>query len=270
MQIPTNKISYSNWFFRFYMTLLLISISNFGFAQLHIPKKPSFIPPIIDSTQTLSEIQKQQLFDKLKNYSDSTSTEVLVMIVSTTQGEDIARYATDLGQEWKIGQKGKDNGIIFLIAKDDRKMTIQTGYGIEHLLTDALSRRIIEQEVKPEFKESRYFEGIDNGITAIFKVMKGEYKGTPKKNNQNDSLPIAVFVIIFVIIIILLSKNKGNGRGGNGIGGPSLLDMIILSNMGRSSGGGFGGSFGSGSSGGGFGGFGGGGSFGGGGASGGW
>jgi len=270
MQIPTNKISNSNWFFRFYMTLLLVSISNFGFAQLHIPKKPSFIPPIIDSTQTLSEIQKQQLFDKLKNYSDSTSTEVLVMIVSTTQGEDIARYATDLGQEWKIGQKGKDNGIIFLIAKDDRKMTIQTGYGVEHLLTDALSRRIIEQEVKPEFKESRYFEGIDKGTTAIFEVMKGEYKGTPKKNNKKDGIPIVIFIIIFVIIIILISRNKG--KGGSGIGSsPSLLDIIILSNMGRSSGGGFGGGFGGGGSGGGgFGGFGGGGSFGGGGASGGW
>lgn len=270
MKKPINKSYNGNWLFRFYITFLLICISNYGYSQLTIPEKPSFIPPIIDSTQTLSEIQKQQLFEKLKNYSDSTSTEIFVMIVPTTQGEDIARYATDLGQKWKIGQKGNDNGIVFLIAKDDRKMSIQTGYGVEHLLTDALSRRIIEQEVKPEFREGRYFEGIDNGVTAIFKVMKGEYKGTPKKNNQNGGAPIAVFVIIFVVIIILLSRNKGNGRGGNGIGGPSLLDIIILSNMGRSSGGGFGGGFGGSSGGGGFGGFGGGGSFGGGGASGGW
>lgn len=269
MKKPINKIHTGNWLFRFYITFLLIFISNYGYSQLTIPKKPSFIPPIIDSTQTLSEIQKQQLFEKLKNYSDSTSTEIFVMIVPTTQGEDIARYATDLGQKWEIGQKGKDNGIIFLIAKNDRKMSIQTGYGVEHLLTDALSRRIIEQEVKPEFREDRYFEGIDNGVTAIFKVLKGEYKGTPKKN-KNDSIPIGVFIMIFVVIIILISRNKGNGRGGNGIGGPSLLDMIILSNMGRSSGGSFGGGFGGSSGSGGFGGFGGGGSFGGGGASGSW
>ena len=76
------------------------------------------------------------------------------MIIPSTNGDDIARYATDLGHKWKIGQKGKDNGIVFLIAKDDRRMTIQAGYGTEHLLTDALSKRIIEQVVKPEFKNN--------------------------------------------------------------------------------------------------------------------
>ncbi|MFY8066185.1 MAG: TPM domain-containing protein, partial [Flavobacterium sp.] len=145
--------------------LIIILILNYqsSSAQLKIPEKPSFIPPVIDSTKTLSEIQKKDLFDKLKNYYESTSTEIFVMIVPTTQGEDIARYATDLGHKWEIGQKGKDNGVVFLIAKDDRKMTIQAGYGTEHLLTDALSRRIIETIVKPEFKSNKFYEGIDQG-----------------------------------------------------------------------------------------------------------
>lgn len=255
---------------KFLLIVSLLLLHQLGFSQYEIPKKPSFIPPIIDSTKTLSDSEIKNLYDKLKVYSDSTSTEILVMIVPTTQGDDIARYTTDLGQKWQIGQKGKDNGIIFLIAKDDRKMTIQAGYGTEHLLTDALSRRIIEQDVKPFFKKNRYYEGIDNGTNAIFKVMKGEYKND-KKSSNDGFLPILLFIVIFVVIMIIASKNKGGGNSGNSSGGPSLLDIIILSNMGRSSGGGsFGGGFGGSSGGGGFGGFGGGGSFGGGGASGSW
>ncbi len=237
-------------------------------AQLKIPQKPSFIPPVIDSTNTLSSQEKENLYKKLVIYSDSTSTEMFVMIVSTTQGEDIARYATDLGQKWQIGQKGKDNGIILLIAKDDRKMTIQNGYGVEHLLTDALSRRIIETVIKPNFKENKYYQGIDEGTNAIFKVLKGEFKND-KSNKEGSILPILLIIVFIIVFLIIASKNKGNNSGNSGgFGGPDLMDVIILSRMGR--GGGFGnGGFGGGSSGG-FGGFGGGGSFGGGGASGSW
>lgn len=266
MKNPINKIQNSNWIFRFTFLFVLFA-SNLAFSQFKIPKKPSFIPPIIDSTKTLSNSEIQILYDKLRMYSDSTSTEIFVMIVPTTEGQDISRYATELGQAWKIGQKGKDNGVVFLIAKDDRKMTIQTGYGVEHLLTDALSRRVIEQVVKPEFKNDQYFAGIDNGTNTIFKILKGEFKNT-KNTNADSFLPILIFIILFLLLIFIISKgkNKGNNSGnGGGFSGPDLMDIIILSNLGRSSGGGFGGS-----SGGGFGGFGGGGSFGGGGASGSW
>ena len=250
--------------------LFLITILLFGIvsqAQIRIPEKPSFIPPVIDSTKTLNESQLSQLYQKLKIYSDSTSTEVLVMMVPTTQGEDVARYATDLGQKWQIGQKGKDNGIVVLIAKDDRKITIQTGYGIEHLLTDALSRRIIEQEIKPNFKAGNFYEGIDQGTTAIFKVMKGEYKGEPKSKDGNLS-GIFFFIFIVILFIIIFARSKGNRNGGRGGGGGlDLTDIIILSSLGRGSGGsGWGGSSGGSD----WGGFGGGGSFGGGGASGDW
>ncbi|MCL9804638.1 TPM domain-containing protein [Flavobacterium amniphilum] len=250
--------------------LFLFAILLFGIvaqAQIRIPEKPSFIPPVIDSTKTLSEIQLSQLYQKLKIYSDSTSTQVLVMMVSTTQGEDVARYATDLGQKWQIGQKGKDNGIIVLIAKDDRKITIQTGYGIEHLLTDALSRRIIEQEIKPNFKAGNFYDGIDQGTTAIFKVMKGEYKGEPKDKDGNTA-GIFFFIFIVILFIIIFARSKGNRNGGRGGGGGlDLTDIIILSSLGR---GNSGSSWGGSSGGSDWGGFGGGGSFGGGGASGDW
>jgi uncharacterized protein len=245
--------------------LALLIIPLFGLSQtIGIPEKPSFIAPIIDSTKTLSQSELQLLYDKLKVYSDSTSTEVLVMIINTTHGQEIQRYATDLGQQWKIGKKGKDNGIIFLVAKADRKLTIQAGYGTEHLLTDALSRRIIEQVVKPEFKNGSFYNGIDNGITAIFQVMSGEYKNDFQKK---EGIPIWVIIIFVILILFILSKIKGGPGNVISGGSPSLLDVIILSNMGRDGGGGFG-NRSTGDSG--FGGFGGGGSFGGGGASGSW
>lgn len=252
--------------FLFFAILLLLH--NIGWAQFDIPNKPSFIPPIIDSTKTLSNSELKNLESKLIKYSDSTSTEIFIMIVNTTHGQEISRYATDLGQKWKIGQKGKDNGIVILISKNERQTTIQTGYGIEHLLTDALSRRIIDTEINSYFKKGQFYNGLNNGLDVIFQVLVGEYSN--QKTDNNSPLPLLIFLIVFIIIIILASKNKNNRNGGNGPGsfrGPDLGDIIILSRMGRNSGG-FGGGFGS--SGGGFGGFGGGGSFGGGGATGSW
>ena len=237
---------------KFFLMTTLIFNCQLSTAQLKIPEKPTFISPIIDSTQTLNEVQKKSLYDKLRNYYESTSTEILVMIVPTTQGEDIARYATDLGHKWEIGQKGKDNGVLFLIAKEDRKLTIQAGYGTEHLLTDALSRRIIETIVKPEFKNNNFYEGIDKGTTAIQEVLKGEFK-SDKKNKKGNGIPIIPIIIIVIVLIIIMAKNKNNGGGnsGNRGGGFDLADIILLSSLGRSGGGFGGGGFGGGSSGGG-------------------
>ena len=107
-------------------------------------------------------------------------------------------------------------------------MTIQAGYGTEHLLTDALSRRIIETIVKPEFKSNKFYEGIDLGITAIQKVLKGEFKAD--KKNKKGEFPILPIIIIIIVIIIIIAKNKGNGGGnhGNRGGGFDLADIIIL------------------------------------------
>ena len=234
----------------FFLFVVLFGIfSHFGsFAQsVTIPERPSFIAPImdLDKTGTLTDQQTQALYEKLKNYSDSTSTELLVIIVKTTGGEDIARYTTDLGEKWKIGQKGKDNGIVMLIAKDDRRVTIQSGYGTEHLLTDALSRRVIEQEITPEFRTGNYYAGIDRGTTAIMKIMSGEYKND-KKNNQDPGFGGIIMMIIFIVILIAIISKRKNGPGGRSGGLGSLADILILGSLGRGGGGGFGGGFGGG------------------------
>ncbi len=262
----------------FLLGLFLLSTNLFVSAQANIPPKPDFIPPVIDSLNLLSGFEKEALYTKLKNYSDTTSTEMVVLIQSTTFGENIVFYGAQLGEKWGIGQKEEDNGILVLVAKDDRQVTIQTGKGVEHLLTDALSKRIITNIITPQFKQGNFYEGLDRGTSAIMQVMDGEYQGTPNNPDIGSGFPF-IFIILFFIILIIILSNRNKGRGGRGgrrrgsVAG-SILEAIILSKAGRGGfgGGGFGGggSFGGGSSGGGFGGFGGGGSFGGGGASGGW
>lgn len=249
-----------------------------GFAQSgKIRPKPSLETSYYEIGITLlDESQKQIIEQKLIKYADSTSTQIVVVVIPTTDGDDIDRYKVDLAHAWGIGQKGKDNGILLLVAKDDRKVAIASGFGTEHLLTDAMSSLIIQNDILPEFKKGDFFAGIDNGTTAIIKVMNGEYKEERtnlRKGKKDGGGGIFIFIIIFVIIIIILSK-RGGGRGGNNSGGfgSTLTDILILSSLGRSGGGGsgFGGGGGGGFGGGGFGGGFGGGGFGGGGASGGW
>ncbi len=228
-----------------------------------LPDKPSKETSVYDGANLMSVSEKASLEQKLISYADSTSTQIVVATVNSLDGENINLYAAQWAQKWKIGQADKDNGVLFLIAKDDRKMAIQVGYGLEHLLTDAMSRRIIEIIVAPHFKQDDYYSGIDAGTTSMMDVLSGEYQNEDVQTG-GSVFPFFLLMIVVVFIILLISKaNKNSGRGGgyrSGSSGP-----IILTGSGRT--GGFGGG---GSGGGGFGGGFGGGSFGGGGASGGW
>jgi uncharacterized protein len=244
-------------------------------GQFEIPEKPEKETSVYDYINLLSDVQKNALEQKLIRYSDSTSTQIVVAIIASTEGENITYLGAQWGQKWGIGQAGKDNGVLLILARDDRKIAINTGYGVEGNLTDAMSRRIIETVIVPEFKTGDYYGGLNNGADTIFKVLNGEFTEN-RSSTAEDGFPLRAllpFIVFFIILIILSKRNKGggNGNGGRKNKGLNLWDVIILSNMGRSgrTGGGFGsggGSFGGGGFGGGFGG----GGFGGGGASGGW
>lgn len=245
-------------------------LSYLGFGQFTIPPKPDFQTSVYDYAKLLNESEKSQLEAKLVRYSDSTTTQIVVVTIDNIKGEDIGILAPKWGHEWGVGQAKTDNGIFILLAKEERKIWIAPGYGVEDRLVAGITGEIVRNIIIPEFKAGSYYKGLDKGADAIFDVLKGKYKGTRiEKNNKVSFLPILIFIIIFIIIIAVISKNKGGNSGSNFGGGPSLLDIIILSNLGRSSGGGFGGSSGGGSSGGFGGGFGGGG-FSGGGAGGSW
>lgn len=273
MHLNINKLE-RGLFRSLLFVLTAISISLTGYAQVPIPEKPKMQTSVYDGAGILNESEFKSLEQKLIHYADSTSTQIVLATINTINDDDINLYATEWAQRWGIGLKRKDNGVFILVAFNDHKISIRSGYGTEALLTDFLSKQIIDKIITPEFKSGNYYTGLDLGTTAIIQVLNGEFKETrdfkTDAKKRSKGFPI-VPVIIFVIVLIAISrKNKGTGNGSHHRG-PTLMDALILSSLGRSSGGGFGsssgGSFGGG---GGFsGGFGGGG-FGGGGASGGW
>jgi uncharacterized protein len=232
-------------------------------ADVHYPSVPGDY--IYDSAGMVDAGDKQAIRNLLTELDRKTSAQVAVATVPTTEPETIEGYAVELFKRWGIGQKGKDNGVLFLIAKNDRKMRIEVGYGLEGALPDAICQRIISSIVTPEFRQSNFSGGVHKGVGAIVSLIAKEYNVAitgeenavyQKVTSQEDSLESSVVFIIFcvIVLIMILSSHSRRGYYGGGYwyGGSS---------------GGFGG--GGGFSGGGFGGFGG-GSSGGGGASGGW
>ncbi len=260
-----------------YNTFLFLFIGLLGFqtlsAQRDIPPKPSIETSVYDEADVLNASEEKLLEQKLIRYADTTSTQIVIATIKSLEGEYIGLYAAEWAQKWGIGQSGKDNGLLILLSKNDRKIWITTGYGLEGDLTDAATNTIIDQIILPEFRSGNYYSGLDKGTTAIFQVLNGTFKGSPK-SGKSGGIPsqfiiLGIFFIIF-LISIFSRKNKG-GKNGGRRSGSGLLDILILSSLGSSlgRGGGFGGG-GFGGGGGGFGGGFGGGGFGGGGAGGGW
>ena len=269
-----SKNKYSKLFSTLVLVLSLIQVT---FAQFTIPKVPKVQTSVYDYASILSASEKAALEQKLIQYSDSTSTQIVVITVETINGEDIGILTPKWAHEWKIGQAKEDNGVLILLANKERKIWISPGYGVEIKLTAGITGDIVREVIIPEFKTGDFYAGLDKGGDAIFEVLKGTYKAS-KTNDKEGGFPsfIIIFIIFVILIIVISSKNKGGGNGGRGYRRDStaadILETIILTRAGR--GGGFGGGFG-GNSGGGFGsgGFGGGfggGGFSGGGAGGGW
>tara|TARA_R110002096_G_scaffold187215_1_gene366473 strand:+ start:930 stop:1793 length:864 start_codon:yes stop_codon:yes gene_type:complete len=239
--------------------------TNITFAQFDIPSIPKDQTSVYDYNKLLSNSEKSTLENKLIKYSDTTSTQIVVVIISTTKGENIGLLTPRWAQKWGIGQAKEDNGVFILLAEDDRKIWISPGYGVEDRLTAGIVGEITRNVIIPEFKKGNYYQGLNQGVDAIFEVLTGAYQGTRKSSNKNEPPIGFIFILIFIFIIILISisKNKrggGNGKGGHRNSGFDIWDAIILSNMGRgsyggrSSGSGWGGSSGGGGFGGGFGG----------------
>ena len=258
-------------FLRNFIWVLLLSLGSSLSAQYTIPEKPKVLYPVYDEAGLLSSEEKELLNQKLIKFEDSTSTEIEVVIIPSTKGEDINFLATRFGQTWRIGKKGVDNGVVFLIATKDRQISIQQGRAVEKYLTASVAGQIIDYLIIPKFKQGKWYEGIDEGVNALMEATQGKFKPQKKKKEEGDFAMVAVLIFVaFIIIILIKYSNKGDGGRG---GGYTNFDDVIISRRGTSS---FPGTFlgfpssGGGSSGGGFGGFGGGGTFGGGGASGGW
>lgn len=246
--------------------LMLLWVATAGALEF-----PALSGRVVDQAGLLDGQTRSQLSQMLEAHEQATSEQVVVVTVPDLQGTDIADYGYQLGRAWGIGQKGKDNGALLIVAKAERKVRIEVGYGLEGQLTDAQSSIIINNVIVPSFRQGDFAGGIRAGAAAILQVLGGDPLAEPQRSNaqgqgqeqQQQRLPWPAFLILIIIVIVMI-RGGGGGRGGRGGGGGSVLTGAVLGSVlgGGRGGGGFGGG------GGGFGG--GGGGFGGGGASGGW
>lgn len=226
-----------------------------------IPAKPN--PPrlVNDFVMKLSPSELQSLEQKLKGYSDTTSTQIAIVIVKTTGDSDPYDYAMKIAKDWGVGQKDKNNGLVLLWATETRKLRIVTGRGMEATITDAVSKRIINTILKPYFQAGQFYQGLDEATSEIMKRASGEFEAEPAEDD-GSVIPFLIIILVVIIILYIIGRNSKGGRsGGGGFMGGGWAGPIIFSSGGSS---GWGGGS-SGGDGGGFGGFGG-GDFGGGGA----
>jgi uncharacterized protein len=246
------------------LVALLLATLQFEVASAEFP---AYAGPVTDEANILSTSVERELVSVLENHELQTSNQVVVATVKSLDGRDISEYGVELGRHWQIGQEGRDNGVILLVAPNDRKVRIEVGYGLEGALPDAIAANIIHRVILPRFREGSFKSGIREGVAAILDAIKGEYEPqTTVRKRSRGHFGYFVLLPLFLIFFpsMLFRMFRRGRRGTGGLGTAMLVGGLMASQMHRGGGaGGFGG--------GGLGGFtGGGGSFGGGGASGGW
>ena len=255
---------------------LILSLSWRIFAQ-DFPLKPYPSMLVNDLAGMLNNREVSALENKLVAFNDSTSTQIAVVTISDLKGYAVADYAQRLAENWGIGQKGLDNGILILVKPrtDDSmgQVSIAQGYGLEGAIPDIVCAQIIDNEILPAFRQGDYYTGLDKATDVLMKLASGEFSADEYGNSGGDAGALTAFIVFLVIIIIIMFMRSSGGRNQKHISDKGLPFWLLLSMMNsgssshKGSWGGFSG--GGGRGGGGFGGFGG-GSFGGGGASGSW
>jgi len=237
----------------------------------YFPEKPHAW--VNDYADMLDEQEENYLNRKLAAYEDSTSTQIFVVSMNNHGNVPVDLMGAQIGESWMVGQGTKDNGMIILIYPGARRISIQTGYGVEQYVPDALARRIIENEINPNFKNGEYLKGLDNATNVLFGLLSGQFTGDEYRKQTQSAGNAPIGILIFVILFFIISRQTRSRRSRTmGSNVPLWIALSMLGGSRHSHHGSYN-NFSSGSgSFGGFGGFsgGGGGSFGGGGASGGW
>ncbi len=225
------KINYK-YIFTIYLT---IAISSAIFAQSDgIPGKP--VPPklVNDYAGFLTPAEQFNLENKLVAINDSSTTQIAVVILKSLNGYDVNDLGARIIQKWGIGQKDKNNGILILVkpkSTDERgAVAISTGYGVEHLITDALAKEIVENEILPAFKNGQNYVGLDKAINTINSLTRGEftpagYAALHKKSRVAHHFPFFIIIIIFLFIISFFGRSSQSGRLSTGAGLPFWMLM---------------------------------------------
>ncbi len=211
-------------FFSFFIFSFFVFKNCFA---IEIPKLNNYVN---DFTNTLNQSQKNELEQQLSDFDKKTSNQIVFLMINSLNNEDvIENYSLKVAELNKIGSNGKDNGVLFTVIKNDKKLRIEVGYGLEGFLTDAKSSYIIRNIITPQFKNNDYYSGIKNGLNEIIKVASDANYLNDKiqsNNNNNSTNPIfgilitIFFVILFIkypnLFLFLLFSGGFNGRSGRG------------------------------------------------------
>lgn len=211
-------------------------------AQLQIPEL--WGTRIHDQADILSASFEGDLEQQLKSHEDSTSNQIAVLIVPTLANVPIEDYAFRVAEAWKLGQADKDNGVLLLVAVNDRKVRIEVGEGLEGVLPDAVCNQIIRNEIAPRFRQQDYEGGIRAAVTAMILAIGGEYEAAENSEPPGEGRKGSIWVTLIILaIIILISRVSGGGRGNYRRGGWSGGTGWYGGGFSGRGGGGFGGGF---------------------------
>ncbi len=184
---------------------------------------PALSARVTDLTGTLSAAQTQSLESRLAAFEQQKGSQIAVLIVPTTAPEVIEQYSIRVVDQWQLGRKGVDDGALLLVAKNDRKMRIEVGRGLEGAIPDAYAKRIVAEQIAPAFREGRFFDGINAGVTALIGLVQGEPLPEPSRTSRSDSrvtdIPDLLFTTVFIAFFAGPVLRGIFGRlGGSGVG----------------------------------------------------
>ncbi|MBI5633799.1 MAG: TPM domain-containing protein [Nitrospirae bacterium] len=217
------------------VSMLLILASALIFASpahaLDIPKLTGYVN---DNAGMLSPQAKATLEQELRAFEQSDSTQIVIVTIPSLQGEVLEQYTLKVAEAWKIGQKGKDNGIIFLVSKEDRKLRIEVGRGLEGKLTDLMAGRIIDLVVKPRFKRGDFDNGFITGVHSLIDATRGEFKADQQagkrqraKGSQGISRLFTFLIFLGIALLMLGSVSKYLAGAAGAIGLPAIVSLLL-------------------------------------------
>ena len=218
-------------------TLVMASASN---AQEGLQPIPPYAARVTDLTGTLTGGQQAALEQKLKAFEERKGSQIAVLMVPTTQPETIDQYSIRVAEAWKPGRKKVDDGVILLVAKNDRKIRIEVGYGLEGVVTDATAFRIRDETITPLFRQGDFAGGIDAGVDQMIKVIDGEQLPPPDRRWRGNetgkslaplgnSLPFLIFAVI--IGSVILRRVLGRGVGAVATGGVAGVLVWLFTHL---------------------------------------
>ncbi|MFZ0614510.1 MAG: TPM domain-containing protein, partial [Desulfobacterales bacterium] len=210
-------------------TLCVLAV--LGLLLLCAPSLALDVPPlkgrVNDYAGLVSPATARLLEVTLKRFEEAESTQIVVLTVPTLAGDSLEDFSIRVAEQWRIGQKGVDNGAILVVAKAERKLRIEVGYGLEGRLTDAVAGRIIREVIVPEFRAGRFEQGIINGVNAIVQVVQGEFEGAQPRREAPAAGPGAGSAVFFLVVLFMLIGRLSRISRGMGILAGGVLAPIF-------------------------------------------